>query len=97
MRSVRLAGILRTGEVTESLGKLNILEEVGVLEQEELKGLEELEESETWQSDVLEPLLATVERRDSISWSVISLINSAEPNPALRGIIESDRTFQKRI
>lgn len=92
-----LAGTLRTGEVTESAGKLNVLEEVGVLDQEELKGLEELEESETWQSDVGEPLLATADRRDSIRWSVISLISSAEPNPALRSIIESDRTFQKHI
>lgn len=88
-----LASTLRTGEATESAGKLNLLEEVVVLEQE----VEELEESETWQSDVLELLLATVDRRGSIRWSAISLINSAESNPALKSIIKSDRTSQKCI
>ena len=79
---------IEDGRGNRIIGQIKCIGRSRVLEQEE---------SETWQSDALEPLLATVDRRDSIRLSVISLINSTEPNPALRSIIESDRTFQKRI
>jgi hypothetical protein len=48
VKLVRLIGVSGPHEVTETVGELKMLEEVGALEHEELAKLVKLEESETW-------------------------------------------------